>query len=46
MLQPEAWEQMNGDTGHGARDTLLDHFPAPVAIHHRGHDLVVLPYNS
>jgi len=46
MLQPEAWEQINGDTMPGTMDTLLDHFPAPVSIRHRGHDLVVLRYDS
>ncbi|WP_129678023.1 hypothetical protein [Candidatus Chloroploca sp. Khr17] len=46
MLQPEAWAQINGDTTPGTMDTLLDHFPAPVAIRHRGHDLVVLGYET
>lgn len=46
MLQPEAWEKINGDTMPGTMDTLLDHFPAPVAIRHGGHDLVVLRYDS
>lgn len=46
MLQPESWEKINGDTTPGTIDTLLDHFPAPVAIRQRGHDLVVLRYDS
>jgi len=36
----------DGDTTPGTLDTLLDLFPAPVAIRHRGHDLVVLRYDS
>ncbi len=36
----------DGDTSPGTLDTLLDHVPAPVAIRHRGDDLVVLRYAS
>lgn len=46
MLQPEAWDLINGDTTPGTLDTLLDYFPTPVSIRHRGHDLVVLRYDS
>jgi hypothetical protein len=46
MLQPESWKKINGDTTPGTLDTLLDHVPAPVAIRHRGDDLVVLRYDS
>jgi hypothetical protein len=30
----------------GAIDTVTQHFPAPVAIQHRGHALVVLDYEE
>ena len=30
MLQPPAWEKINGDTITGDLETLLHHFPAPV----------------
>jgi hypothetical protein len=46
MLQPEAWDQINGDTMSGELSTLTQGFPAPVAITHRGHRLVVLDYNA
>lgn len=46
MLQPDAWKKINGDTTPGTLDTLRDHIPAPVAIRHRGHTLVVLRYDS
>ncbi len=46
MLQPEAWEQINGDTVSGELSTLTQGFPTPVAITHRSHRLVVLDYNA
>jgi alpha/beta superfamily hydrolase len=46
MLQPPAWAQINGDTVAGDLETLIDQFPAPVSIQHRGHDLVVLDYRE
>jgi hypothetical protein len=46
MLQPPAWEQINGDTVAGNLETLIQQFPAPVSIQHRGHDLVVLDYDE
>jgi hypothetical protein len=46
MLQPEAWDQINGDTVRGELTALVQHFPAPVGIIHHGHRLVVLDYNA
>ncbi len=46
MLQMSAWEQINGDTVPGDLTALTQHYPAPVAITHRGHRLVVLDYEE
>ena len=46
MLQPPAWEQINGDTVAGDLETMVQQFPAPVCIQYRGHNLVVLDYNE
>jgi hypothetical protein len=46
MLQPPAWEKINGDTIAGDLETLLRDFPVPVSIRRHGHDLVVLDYNE
>lgn len=46
MLQLPAWNTINGDTVEGNVDTLMQHFPTPVRIQHRGHDLVVLVYEE
>jgi hypothetical protein len=46
MLQPLAWEKINGDTVAGNLETVVQHFPAPVGIQHRGHDLIVLDYEE
>jgi hypothetical protein len=46
MLQPPAWDKIDGDTIEAGLETMLQHFPAPVSIQHRGHDLVVLDYDE
>jgi len=46
MLQLPAWNAISGDTVGGNIDTLMQHFPTPVRIQHRGHDLVVLVYEE
>ncbi len=46
LLQPDAWEQINGDTVSGELEALTRHFPAPVAITHRGHRLVWITMNG
>lgn len=46
MLQPEAWDQINGDAVPGDLTTLAQQLPAPVAITHRGRHLIVLDYNE
>lgn len=46
MFQPHAWEQINGDTIPGTVETLANLLPVPVAIVHRGHQLVVLSYDT
>jgi hypothetical protein len=46
MLQPSAWEQINGDTVAGDLETLAQHFPAPVSVQQCGHNLVILDYGE
>lgn len=46
MLQPEAWDQINGDAVPGDLTTLAQLLPAPVAITHHGRHLIVLDDNA
>jgi hypothetical protein len=44
MLQPEAWEEINGDTVVGTLDAVVTRFPDAVRIDEGGHQLVALDY--
>jgi hypothetical protein len=44
LLQPEAWDTIDGDTLAGSLENAADLLPAPVRIRHQGHELVVLDY--
>jgi len=44
MLQPEAWEEIDGDTVEGALDAVVTRFPDAVRIQESGHELVALDY--
>lgn len=46
FLQPLAWETINGDTIDGQLHSVVQHFPNPVRIQHRGHALVVVAYEE
>jgi len=46
LLQPPAWDTINGDTVDGDLDALPDLRASPVRIRHRGHELVVLDYDA
>jgi hypothetical protein len=44
MLQPDVWEELNGDTVAGTLHMLRDHLSTPLRINDRGQTLVVLSY--
>ena len=44
MLQPETWEEINGDTVEGTLDTMVTRFPDAVRLQEGGHELVALDY--
>jgi hypothetical protein len=46
LLQPPAWEQIDGDTVAAALEAVANLLPAPVSIHHRGHALIVIEYDD
>ena len=46
LLQPEAWEEFNGDTVPGDLTALAQHVPSSVMITHGVHRLVMLDYNE
>lgn len=46
MLQPEVWEEINGDTVAGTLDAAVALFPDAVRIKKRGHELVALDYSE
>jgi hypothetical protein len=46
LLQPPAWDTINGDTMDGDLDDVTDLRPVPVRIRRRGHELVVLDYDE
>lgn len=46
MLQPEAWEEINGDTVEGTLDAVVTRFPDAVRIKAGGHELVALDYGE
>jgi hypothetical protein len=44
MLQPPAWDEINGNTVDGTLESLMTQFPHPVRIKQGIHDLVALDY--
>jgi hypothetical protein len=44
MLQPLAWDEINGDTVAGRLETIVTQFPHPVRIKQGIHELVALDY--
>lgn len=44
MLQPPAWDEINGDTVDGTLKTVVTQFPHPVRIKQGIHELVALDY--
>lgn len=44
MLQPPAWDEINGDTVDGTLKTIVTQFPHPVRIKQGLHELVALDY--
>lgn len=44
MLQPQAWEEIDGDTVEGTLDAVVTRFPDAVRIQESGHELVALDY--
>lgn len=46
MLQPDVWEELNGDTVAGTLDMLQDNLSTPLRISDRGQTLVVLSYEE
>jgi hypothetical protein len=46
LLQPLAWDTINGDTVPGQLDTVLEQLPIPVRIQHHDHELVVIDYDE
>lgn len=44
MLQPPAWDEINGDTVDGTLETVVTQFPHPVRIKQGIHELVALDY--
>ncbi len=46
MLQPEVWEELNGDTITGTLDAIRGNLNTPLRISDRGQTLVVLSYEE
>lgn len=46
MLQPLAWDEINGDTVTGRLETIVTQFPHPVRIKQGIHELVALDYDA
>jgi hypothetical protein len=46
MLQPDVWEELNGDTVVGTLDAIGDNLSTPLRISERGQTLVVLSYDE
>jgi hypothetical protein len=46
MLQPDVWEELNGDTVVGTLDAIRDNLSTPLRISERGVTLVVLSYEE
>jgi hypothetical protein len=46
FLQTSTWKKINGDTIEATLETAANHLPTPVKIQHRGHELVILDYNT
>ncbi len=46
MLQPEVWEELNGDTVTGTLETITRDLNTPVNINERGQTLIVLGYEE
>jgi len=46
MLQPDVWEELNGDTVEGTLDAIGDNLSTPLRISERGQTLVVLSYQE
>jgi hypothetical protein len=46
MLQPDAWEELNGDTVEGTLDALRGNLDTPVRVSDRSQTLVVLSYTE
>ena len=46
LLQPDAWDIINGDTVPGHLDIVMEQLPTPVRIRHRGRELVVVDYEE
>ena len=44
ILQPPAWDEINGDTVDGTLETVVTQFPHPVRIKQGIHELVALDY--
>jgi hypothetical protein len=46
LLQPAAWDIIDGETVQGSLDTIAEQLPAPVRIQHRGREMVILSYGE
>jgi hypothetical protein len=46
MLQPPAWDEINGDTVDGALASVVTQFPHPVRIKQGIHELVAIDYGA
>jgi hypothetical protein len=46
LLQPPAWDKIDGDIVVGHLDTIVKHLSAPVRIQRHGHELVVVDYEE
>jgi hypothetical protein len=46
LLQPDAWNEINGDTIPGTLETVLNQWPQPVRIERRAYKFVVIEYTE
>ena len=46
LLQPDAWNEINGDTVSGTLETVLDQWPQPVCIEKQDYKFVVIEYTE
>lgn len=46
LLQPDAWNEMNGDTVPGTLETVLNQWPQPVCIEKGAYKFVVIEYTE